>query len=131
MKSSVKKWIMKAEADLKTAMHEIDLGAGEAVCESICFHSQQAAEKYLKAFLVEKAEEFGNTHNLEYLLELCKKCDSEFSGCELGNLTDYAVEIRYPDDFFVPSFAESRNAYALALEIKKYVLGKMGANCDE
>lgn len=127
MNELVKQWLIKAEADLKTARHELELGKDDAVTEAICFHAQQAAEKSLKVFLVSKNEDFGKTHNLEYLLELCKKHDQSFSNCETGNLTDYAVEIRYPDDFYTPSFEEAKTAFDLALKINTFVKNKLGA----
>ena len=46
----VKKWIEKADKDLLTA--ERELSFADPITESICFHCQQAVEKYLKAYLV-------------------------------------------------------------------------------
>jgi len=74
----VKKWLIKANNDLKVAENEMKLPPEEMVTEAVCFHSQQAVEKILKAYLITKNVEFGKTHNLEYLLELCVKEDSEF-----------------------------------------------------
>ena len=58
------------------------------------FHCQQAAEKYLKAFLVKKQIEFTKTHNIMSLLNLCASDDNSFKEelSEADNLTDYAVE---------------------------------------
>ena len=47
--------------------------------------------------------EIPRTHNIEYLLEKCSKIDKCFSLVDLGNLTDYGVEVRYPGDFLEPS----------------------------
>ena len=126
MTEIVRQWLAKAEGDLKTAKHELALGKTEIVTEAVCFHSQQAVEKYVKAYLISKNEEFGKTHNLEYLLQLCVKHDASFSSCEIGALTDYAVEIRYPDDFYTPSYDEAKNAYGMALNIKNFVITKLG-----
>ena len=41
-------------------------------------------------------------------------------------LTDYAVEIRYPDDWYEPSMEETKEAYAIALKVKEFVLKKLG-----
>ena len=66
----IKQWIEKADKDLRTVKHELALSKKETITETVCFHSQQAVEKYLKAFLILKNEEFGRTHNLELLLKL-------------------------------------------------------------
>lgn len=71
-------WIKKANNDLKVAENELFIGGNDIVMDAICFHSQQAVEKYLKAFLISKQIEFGKTHNLEYLIELCIKIDARF-----------------------------------------------------
>ena len=67
----LKNWIKKADNDLKVAEHELRIDKDDRVTEAICFHCQQSVEKYLKAFLIYCKAEFGKTHNLEFLLELC------------------------------------------------------------
>jgi HEPN domain-containing protein len=57
----IKSWLKKAEKDLLTAKHELSFA--DAVTESICFHCQQAAEKYLKAYLVYLGIPFIKTHD--------------------------------------------------------------------
>jgi HEPN domain-containing protein len=95
----LQKWLLRADNDLKVAEHEMAVPQEELVTEAVCFHCQQAVEKYLKAYLVRRSVDFGKTHNLEYLVELCSKQDEEFCTLEVGNLTFYAVEVRYPDAF--------------------------------
>ena len=46
----VRQWLLKAEEDLNAAKSLITHGA--SFLSTVCFHSQQAAEKYLKAFLL-------------------------------------------------------------------------------
>ena len=46
-----REWMTKAENDLKTAVHTLDLGE-ECPTDMVCFHAQQCVEKYLKAVLV-------------------------------------------------------------------------------
>jgi len=50
MKDITNKWIQKANEDLKVIEHELKLEADERANGAICFHTQQAAEKFLKAF---------------------------------------------------------------------------------
>ena len=107
-------WIKKANNDLQVAENELLMVKYDVVTDAVCFHSQQAVEKYLKAFLIYRGIEFGKTHNLEYLTELCKKVDSDFNSLDVGNLSFYAVELRYPDNFYNPSIEEARESYEIA-----------------
>jgi HEPN domain-containing protein len=121
----VKVWLLKAENDLRLAAHELKLDEEEMITEAICFHCQQAAEKFLKAHLISYQIEFNRSHDLEYLVELCAKADKDFMGLEVGNLTDYAVGVRYPDEFYCPSPAEAKDSFRIASAIKKLVLSKL------
>ena len=64
----VRQWVAKAELDYKTARHL--LMAGDAYAAPAAFHAQQAAEKYVKALLVNLGTEFPKTHSLAALLDL-------------------------------------------------------------
>ncbi len=67
-------WIVKAEEDLRIIENEMEFVPEDRIITSaICFHAQQAVEKYLKAFLAFNDIKFGKTHNLELLLEMCRK----------------------------------------------------------
>ncbi|MBN1113901.1 MAG: HEPN domain-containing protein [Oligoflexia bacterium] len=44
---------------------------------------------------------------------------------EADKLTDYAVEIRYPDDWYEPGLDEARQAYDTALKAKDFILRKI------
>ena len=48
----VKGWLRKAEADYAGALHLHRRKKHHSLPDLVCFHCQQAAEKYLKAFLV-------------------------------------------------------------------------------
>jgi HEPN domain-containing protein len=45
----VKAWFKKAENDLINAEHTMTMA--EPPTDTVCFHAQQCAEKYLKGFL--------------------------------------------------------------------------------
>lgn len=122
----VKKWLIKANNDLKVAENLMKLSSEDTITEAMCFHSQQAVEKFLKAYLITKNMEFGKTHNLEYLLELCVKEDDEFKGIEVGNLSFYAVEVRYPDEFYTPSIDEAKECLEIARKVREFVMEKLG-----
>lgn len=121
----VKKWLSKANNDLKTARNLMSFPEEERVTEAICFHCQQASEKFLKAFLVTKNIEFGRTHILEALLDLCRGVDSDFFNISTGKLTDYAVEVRYPEVFYTPTQSEAEESVILAERISDFVLAKL------
>jgi len=60
------RWLIKGESDLKSA--KILLDAADVLTDIVCFHSQQAVEKYLKAFLTDKDVRFEKIHDLEHFL---------------------------------------------------------------
>lgn len=118
------KWILKAENDLRII--EKDLSSADPINDVICFHAQQAAEKYLKAYLVHKSVIPEKSHIIERLLDTCSKYDPSFAGLmEAAQLTEYAVELRYPDDFYIPDIEEAKEAYNLALKVKDFVLERI------
>jgi len=124
IKDIVRKWLIKADNDLKTA--KLCLNAEEIITDSACFHSQQAVEKFLKAYLISKDISPQKTHKIEVLLENCKHFDNSFidlDGIEI--LSEYAVELRYPDDFFSPSLEEAEESINLALKVKSFVISKL------
>lgn len=127
----VKKWLLKADNDLKVAENEMRLSPEETVTDAVCFHSQQAVEKFLKAYLITKNVEFEKTHNLEFLQELCIKRDEEFREIDVGNLSFYSVEVRYPDEFYIPSLDEAKECIRIARGVKEFVLRKLGIGVED
>jgi len=109
----VKDWFAKAANDLKIARREME--ARDAASDAVCFHFQQAAEKVLKAWLVWHDVQYKPTHNIEVLLAACEKIDPDFRQLrDVEALTPYAVEIRYADDFYMPTADEMHEAAGLA-----------------
>lgn len=120
-----KRWLIKAMEDYRTIENEFKLSEKEIVTSSVCFHAQQFVEKILKAYLTLKGVDFGKTHDLEFLIKLCSDIDKEFENYDIGNLTHYAVEVRYPDDFYIPSLKEAKEAYEIAKKIKIFIFNKL------
>jgi HEPN domain-containing protein len=107
----VQQWIKKAESDLKAA--EILLRADVDDCFLSAFHSQQAAEKFLKAYLIRHQLEFRKTHDLEELISLVDPTDPSLRH-EIGScvwLTPYGVEFRYPGEYPVVDRPTGEKAY--------------------
>jgi HEPN domain-containing protein len=119
----VRGWLRKAESDLTNA--GLCLSAGQAL-DTACFHAQQAAEKYIKAYLTAHEIDFPFIHNLEKLIELCVQRDPSFLSIKtLGQeLTPYAVGLRYDDEFW-PSLETARQALDAALTIKEFVMARL------
>ena len=69
MKPITGEWIAKAEGDSATAQREPG-ATDNPNYDAVCFHAQQCAEKYLKAFLQEANVSFPRTHDLVDLLSL-------------------------------------------------------------
>ena len=90
-------WIDKAEGDLLTAQREYR-ARNRPNYDAVCFHAQQTAEKYLKAWLQETGKTIPRIHNLVDLVALCIAVDPTFSILEpeLRGLDGYAVRTRYP-----------------------------------
>ena len=124
LRELVRQWHIKAENDLATINNEF--GSENTVTDSVCFHAQQAVEKYLKSFLIANQQPFRNTHSITEILRVCIELDPDFRTLDYAvSLTTYAVELRYPDDFFITDLDEAKEAYRIAKEVKSYVLKKL------
>lgn len=92
----VKKWMEKADGDFGYA--SLSLEEEFEYFPQICWHFQQAAEKYLKAYIVAFDLEFRKIHDLVALLKICEKKDPSFisllDACKY--LQKFYVETRYP-----------------------------------
>ncbi|MEA3283008.1 MAG: HEPN domain-containing protein [Euryarchaeota archaeon] len=53
------------------------LEAKTVITDTVCFHCQQAVEKYLKAFMVKHQIEFPKTHSVMTLINLCSKVTTQ------------------------------------------------------
>ena len=123
---AVREWIQKAENDLKIGRDE--MSTEEPVTDMVCFHMQQCAEKYLKAFLIFHNREYPRTHRLGVLVTLCAKIDPAFESLVsegVDRLTPYATTLRYSEDFYVPPLEETERAIALAEKVKEFVRARL------
>lgn len=119
-------WFMKADNDLKVGRDE--LMSDNPVTDAICFHMQQCVEKYLKGYLVFYGKEIERTHNISRILRECMDLDVSFSAIDnpdVDRLTLYATELRYPDDFYMPSLDEAREAIRQAETVRGFVLERL------
>jgi Uncharacterized conserved protein related to C-terminal domain of eukaryotic chaperone, SACSIN len=67
--------------------------------EVVGFHAQQAVEKWLKAVVASRGEDFEHTHDLRRLIALAGLDSGEppFDTRQAVALTEYAVPFRYED----------------------------------
>lgn len=119
--AEIREWLVKAEMDYRSALR---LGSGRnPIAESACFHCQQTAEKYLKAFLISKGVRFPKIHDLERLLLLCARLEPRCKAAEeeIILLSPYSVDIRYPGED--ATRGEAREAIRAARSVRRLFRG--------
>ena len=126
----VKQWIEKADQDLGTA--QVTYLYLPKYHDTIAFHCQQAAEKYLKGFLLFLDISFSRQHSLNYLLGLLSQKieipDELFDNA--SELEDFAVDIRYPDTTVELSDEEIQQAFKVAKLIRSFVITQTDLTID-
>ena len=108
----VERWLRYANDDLKIAKMIVD---HEQVPRAACFHAQQCAEKTIKASLIFLQIPFRKTHDPEFS---CKELPNDWTLAEdparFAELSDWAVEPRYPSDLPEVTAEDAREAVELA-----------------
>lgn len=129
----IKKWLIKAMNDYKTAKQLINSPPDETITDTLCFHCQQFVEKSLKSFLVSKNIEFEKVHDLRYLVKLCTDTDNSFNWMyEVARkISGYAIEIRYPDEFYIPTLEEAKECFEIASKVKEFIFKKLKITEEE
>jgi len=120
----VQGWLRKAEGDLRAAERILEVEQEDWFASA--FHAQQAAEKFLKAFLVRHQIPFPKTHDITRLLELAVQSDPQLKA-ELSSaamLTPFGVEFRYPEEE-TANFETAKKALQEAKRVKEAVLGRL------
>jgi HEPN domain-containing protein len=120
--SEGRRWLAQSEDDLACAA----LTAREGFFAQACFHSQQAAEKALKAFLYSRGAEQVFGHSVADLAAECANLDTEFSrlGSRAGPLDQFYVTTRYPNSLpgGIPARAFARSDAERALDMAREVI---------
>ncbi len=74
-------------------------------------------------------------HLIAELIKACSEIDAGFKNLfDIGavELTDYAVEVRYVEEYYFPTIEETKEAIEIAEKVKEFVLKKLkerGFNC--
>jgi HEPN domain-containing protein len=117
-------WVRKAEDDLAAAGQ---LAEGDRLLpDQIGFFCQQAAEKYLKAFLLAAGQVPLRIHDVDVLLEMCAVLEPAFSQLFslIEGLTEFAVVYRYPGEW--SDVEAARQALVQAKRVQVLVREKLG-----
>ena len=119
-------WLAHAESDLRiTQICRSDSGV---LPNQTVFHAQQAAEKAIKAVLLEHKIRFPRTHDLGELIVLIQQHAVmwPFAPDEVEALSPFAVETRYPDDTDRLSENEVSEAISLAEKVIEWAKKQIG-----
>jgi HEPN domain-containing protein len=118
-------WKHKAEEDWATI--EI-LMAHDGPRDTICFHCQQLAEKYLKGFALFHNRPLKRIHQVDELLADCLEIDKGLQDLsdDVTLLSEYYMPARYPDDY--PEDAtleEADRTFQAASRIRARILARV------
>lgn len=124
LNQTVLEWVRKADEDWRVAqvLRQADQGMNDA----IAFHAQQAAEKLMKALLIQHQVEVPFTHDLGVLHDLLAQWVPGWQADRAGlvRLTVAAVRFRYPDESATAAIAE--DCLAVSEGLRAQVLAVLG-----
>jgi len=122
MKNNTKGWVFFAENDMKLANFSL---SDTRLTGEVAFHSQQAIEKYFKAYLVEHEVSFPKIHDLIKLYDFIKSVkDWEIDEDMLLKINKIYSESRYPSnigilpDGQIPSTEQAKEIFDFAQRIE-------------
>ena len=121
----VRQWVALAEEDLTNAAHTLTL---EENCPltTVCFHAQQAVEKYLKAYLLYCTIPFPRIHDIsELYILLPADLQLPISAEEQQRLSDYAVTNRYPGQWEPLERDDAEEALKVAKRVQSALRPKL------
>ena len=116
----VAEWFKFADADIDTALLLKEMRPQHR--EIICYHCEQAVEKYLKGFLVSKNQMPPKTHDLTNICNLCSEQDQNFSSLlpQCSYLKQFGVQPRYPKEMDI-SYTNVEQAIKYALKVRDFI----------
>jgi HEPN domain-containing protein len=124
----VRGWIAKADSDLAAGQRLLSDGPHDAVC----FHAQQAIEKFLKALLTFYDQPSLRTHDLEELQRIALKVhdNPELANLDLFEASNYAVMALYDLQFW-PNQETATEALTLAIEVKRLIVTVLSSEASD
>lgn len=130
-----RRWFRQAQADLEVAHALRSLGYHAAAC----FHSQQAAEKALKAVLYSQGSRVVLGHSVRELALRCEEMDPAFTALRdpTALLDQFYIPTRYPNRLPPPAVpseiytaTQANMAYEAAEQVLATVETFLRANTD-
>ena len=124
MREDTRRWLRYAEYDLRMA----ELALEHGIYVHAAYHAQQAAEKYLKAYLIEHERPYPRTHDIKILIKKCAEIDKEIEELlteGVDKLTIYATESRYPEADQEITKEEAEEAIKKAKTVQKLITQKL------
>lgn len=115
-----KEWLNRASSNFnlgKNLIKGVNL-------EDLCFNFQQSVEKALKAVLVKYGIKIPRTHSISELISLIKLIPidvPEEIEKNAPSLNIYAVETRYPDNYFLVDKEDFEEALLIAQKVYNWV----------
>ena len=107
------RWIRFSQEDLIAA--RVLRSSADSAPRHACWLSQQAIEKALKAALVFEGIRFPFTHDINRLRNLLPESwPVPGTHADLAEITEWAVDIRYPGDWLEPTLDDAARAESLA-----------------
>jgi len=123
----LRKWVRKAEHDLEAANRIMAIEEG-CPFDTVCFHCQQAVEKYVKCLLTYVGIRTPRTHDLKALLSLLPaEARLSLRTEDIVELNPYSVDVRYADDWREPQLSDARRALALANDVRREIRRRIPA----
>jgi len=119
----VDRWRRKATEDLRVAEILLKSSDPPIPYSAICFHAQQAAEKFLKGWLVSRGLPAPRTHDLESLVRRGAKLEPSLEAIRdaAARLRPFAVAPRYPGEIPEPGEEQALEAIRRAKEIRDFL----------
>jgi HEPN domain-containing protein len=121
----VAEWVKFAKTDLDVAKQLFE-NMNPRPLEITCYHTQQSAEKVLKAFLVKSDILPPKTHDLNRLCKMCGDIDETFNEIadNCTDLNNYSNTPRYPFEIEILE-DDAKIAIEKASEILEWVTEKL------
>jgi len=117
------RWLKIVDQDLGSAKGLLKL----EFFSTATYHCQQAAEKALKAYLVFKSYKAIKTHDLVKLIVKCSQFDKTFEKLydDAEHLNPFATKFRYPTEFDLPNFQDTKKSIQRTQKIVNFILKKI------
>jgi len=118
-------WLSRARSNLQQARAELE----GVYLEDLCFDAQQAAEKAIKAVLIDRKVAFPYVHDLARLLTLVEQAGQVVPKevKQAAKLSRYAVATRYPGVTEPVSKEDHREAVSIAEAVVRWVEKVLGS----